>query len=145
MHTHIRTHAHAHAHSHGDQDETLSPQEREENSTFKRHICCHTYSNEYNLCSGYFPDFIPIDENECVCENPHFYNGRFLKQITNPRSRYNDNYFSKMKDAYGISKYIWGKTSPSSRIGTKGSRIGTPGECNNNINYNFKNELMVGG
>ena len=118
MPTRTRTRAHAQTHSHGDQDETLSPQEREGHSTLKRHICCHTLSNNYDLCSGYFPDFIPIDENKCVCENPHFYNGGFLKQVSNPRSKYNDNYFSEMIDAYSISKYIWGGAFPDSRVGT---------------------------
>ena len=95
------------------------------------------YSNKYNLCSGYFPDFIPLDKNvfnDLYSDNdfpkyyPYIFNGKYLKQISNSESKYNNKYFLEMKTAYDISKQFWGKPSPSSGIGTKGSGIGTQGE-----------------
>ena len=95
------------------------------------------YINKYNLCSGYFPDFITLNKNvfdDIYNDNnfpryyPYNFNGKYLKQISNSESKYNNKYFSKMKSAYDISKHIWGNPSPSSGIGTKGSGIGTQGE-----------------
>ena len=51
----------------------------------------YLYSNKYNLCSGYFPDFIfipPVFENSFIdTRNPRYYpliyNGKYTKQISN--------------------------------------------------------------
>ena len=128
------------------------------------------YSNKYNLCSGYFPDFIPLDnimfedlysDNNIPRYYPYRFNGKYLKQISNSESKYNNEYFFKMKTAYDISKHFWGKPSPSSGIGTKGSGIGTQGEqlsgrksnlninsiniddSNNSNNYNNNNDISI--
>ena len=109
------------------------------------------YSNKYNLCSGYFPDFITLDDNvfkDLYSDKnipkyyPYIFNGKYLKQISNSESKFNNKYFSKMKSAYDISKKFWGNPSPSSGIGTKGSGIGTQGE-NKDCRYSGIGEPTV--
>ena len=94
------------------------------------------YSNKYNMCSGYFPDFIlsPYLDN-CSSDGyfkndndvfingspnfidntddyyPHFRDGKFSKQISNANSKYNNSYFLKMKPIYKICKKVLGTIS----------------------------------
>ena len=121
----------------------------------------YIYGNKYNLCSGYFPDYIPLDDNaftKLYSDNdtpkyyPYIFNGRYLKQIYNSNSKYNYNYLSKKRTAYAISKKFWGGSSPSSiglvwtgrkfglsprsEIGARGSEIGTQGEQPNGRRLN---------
>ena len=92
---------------------------------------CMMYSNKYNMCSGYFPDFIlspnlnndnykgvyskNIDFNSFSNDSPNFNynsvdyypnfrNGKYSKQISNANSKYNNSYFHKLKPAYKICK-----------------------------------------
>ena len=75
----------------------------------------YVYVNKYNMCSGYLPDFITLDKksfNEMfnINNSPRYYpytmNGKYLKQISNFNSKYNSNYFSKMKFAHKLSRQI---------------------------------------
>ena len=95
---------------------------------------CIMYSNKYNMCSGYFPDFIlspnldredynggysnNIDNNAFSNDSPnfnydndnyypHFRNGKYSKQISNANSKYNNSYFYKLRPAYKICKKFW--------------------------------------
>ena len=79
--------------------------------------------NKYNLCSGYFPDYIPLDDNTFTKlysgnDNPKYYpytfNGGYLKQVYNPNSKYNYDYLLERRTAYAISKKFWGGSSLSS-------------------------------
>ena len=67
------------------------------------------YIFTHNLCSGYFPDYIPLDDNtftKLYSDNdkpkyyPYIVNGRYLKQIYNSNSKYNNDYLLKNKTAY---------------------------------------------
>ena len=60
------------------------------------------YKNKYNFCSGYFPDFIFLDENSFndmynINNFPRYYpyilNGKYLKQLSNFKRKYNNSYF----------------------------------------------------
>ena len=75
----------------------------------------YMYKNKYNFCSGYFPDFIFLDKNSFndmynMSNFPRYYpyvlNGNYLKQLSNFKSKYNNNYFSKMSFTHRLSKQI---------------------------------------
>ena len=79
------------------------------------------YIFTHNLCSGYFPDHIPLDDNTLAKlyndnDKPKYYpyivNGRYLKQIFNSNSKYNKDYLLKNKTAFAISKKFWGGSFP---------------------------------
>ena len=78
---------------------------------------------------------------------PYIHNGRFLKQLSNSRSKYNNNYFYNMRTAYNISKKLRDYPHASSRIGTLDPKTGTMIRCGinkNNLTYktnNFYNHL----
>ena len=82
---------------------------------------CILFTNKYNFCSGYFPDFIstlPINNDDFKYfypkDNfkysfsdgtidfsypnyyPQFNKGKYSKQISNVNSKYNNSYFYKM-------------------------------------------------
>ena len=78
------------------------------------------YILTHNLGSGYFPDYISLDDNtfnKLYSDNekpkyyPYIVNGRYPKQIFNSNSKYNNEYFFKMKTAYKISRKFWGGSS----------------------------------
>ena len=73
----------------------------------------HMYSNKYNFCSGYSPDFITLDDIDGYnfsrgSDHSHYYlyvnNNMYLKPLSNPLSKYNNGYFDKLRHAYKISK-----------------------------------------
>ena len=77
------------------------------------------YTNKYNFCSGYFPEFITLNDNlsynlsENNSDFNYYYlytkNGKYLKQLSNCNSRYDGKYFKEMYMAYKISKKLkWG-------------------------------------
>ena len=86
------------------------------------------YENKYNMCTGYFPEFIldpyldnfnfnndndvltngsPNLSNDINNYYPHFKDGKYSKQISNANSKYNNSYFLKMKPIYKICKKFW--------------------------------------
>ena len=77
----------------------------------------YMYSNKGNFCSGYFPDFITLDNmvgyNASEGNNySHYYlyikNKKYLKLLSNSKSKYNNRYFDDMSFAYKVSeKYKW--------------------------------------
>ena len=73
----------------------------------------YMYSNKNNFCSGYFPDFITLDNDigYSISEGnnySHYYlytkNNSYLKPLSNPMSKYNNKYFDDMNFAYKICK-----------------------------------------
>ena len=73
----------------------------------------YMYTNKNNFCSGYFPDFITLDNDICynISEGnnySHYYlytkNKRYLKTLSNSMSKYNNRYFDDMNFAYIVSK-----------------------------------------
>ena len=73
----------------------------------------YMYSNKHNFCSGYSPDFITLDSIDGYnfskgSDYSHYYlyvnNNMYLKPLSNPVSKYNNNYFDKLRHAYKISK-----------------------------------------
>ena len=71
------------------------------------------FTDRRNFCSGYFPDFITLDNiNAYELSKGNDYskyylytrNNKHLKQLANCRSKYNDNYFYNMYSAYKICK-----------------------------------------
>ena len=58
------------------------------------------------------------------------YNGKPIRQVSNPHSRFNNKYYFNMRSAHRISQHIFNGTSPSSSRGTRATRIGTKGEWN---------------
>ena len=93
---------------------------------------CMLYTNKYNFCSGYFPDFIlsptinNADFKDFYPKNnfnnsfsngspdfsypsyyPHFKEGKYSKQISNANSKYNNSYFCKLQPVYKICKKFW--------------------------------------
>jgi len=61
----------------------------------------YMYTNKNNFCSGYFPDFITLDNDICynISEGnnySHYYlytkNGKYLKTLSNSMSKYNNRY-----------------------------------------------------
>ena len=79
------------------------------------------YIYTHKLCSGYFPDHIPLDDNTFaklydVNDKPRYYpyivNGRYLKQIFNSNSKYNKDYLLNNMTAFAISKKFWGESFP---------------------------------
>ena len=61
------------------------------------------YINKYNFCSGYFPEFITLDDNVAydfskINNDPNYYylytkNNKYLKQVSNYNSKYDGEYF----------------------------------------------------
>ena len=91
----------------------------------------YMYKNNKNFCSGYFPDFITLDDPmyyQLSNNNNHrFYylktqNGKYLKYLSNKNSKYNNVYFNEMTDAYRISSMY----SNISLISDKSNNIQTP-------------------
>ena len=71
------------------------------------------YNKNKNFCSGYFPDFITLNDNsyyQLSNENNHnFYylyvkDGKYLKYLSNINSKYNNQYFKDMNYAYRVGK-----------------------------------------
>merc|ERR1712082_395778 len=94
-----------------------------------------------NNCQGYFPEFIFLSNsifNEIYNSQnapkyyPYIHNGKFLRQLSNSRSKYNNNYFYNIRTAHNISKKFRGNPHASSRIGTLDSRTGTMNRCGDN-------------
>ena len=77
----------------------------------------YMYTNKNNFCSGYFPDFITLDNDigYSISEGnnySHYYlytkNKRYLKPLSNSLSKYNNKYFDDMNFAYRVSnKHSW--------------------------------------
>ena len=77
----------------------------------------YMYTNKNNFCSGYFPDFITLDNDigYSISEGnnySHYYlytkNNSYLKPLSNPMSKYNNKYFDDMNFAYKIcKKHSW--------------------------------------
>ena len=79
------------------------------------------YIYTQKLCSGYFPDHIPLDFNTFnklydVNDKPRYYqyivNGRYLKQVFNSNSKYDRDYLLNNATAFAISKKFWGESIP---------------------------------
>merc|ERR1712055_459243 len=73
----------------------------------------HMYSNKYNFCSGYSPDFTTLDSIDGFnyskgSDMSHYYlyvnNNMYVKPLSNPVSKYDNGYFDKMRHAYQISR-----------------------------------------
>ena len=73
----------------------------------------YMYKSNKNFCSGYFPDFITLNDPmyyQLSNNNNHnFYylktqNGKYLKYLSNKSSKYDNLYFNNMVDAYRISR-----------------------------------------
>ena len=71
------------------------------------------YNKNKNFCSGYFPDFITLDDTSYYQlsngNNSNFYylyikNGKYLKYLSNKNSKYNNQYFNDMNYVYRVSK-----------------------------------------
>merc|ERR1712121_111484 len=125
----------------------------------------YMYNNKFNMCAGYFCDFIlyPSVDRQVDNSNDHKYNeslncmndnadlildyypvlsgGRYTKQLSNLNSKYNNDYFSKMSSIYKICKKFWKpqETSPSCRIVADSSRIGTNEEIVNTHQPKYSN------
>merc|ERR1712082_17240 len=68
---------------------------------------------EINRSCGYFPEFITLDKNNFnkIYDKtnypryyPYLFGGRFIKQVSNSKSKYNNQYFSDMKYIHEINK-----------------------------------------
>ena len=70
----------------------------------------YVYEKNKNFCSGYFPSFIilPIKKFNLISQNNQINNisnnyyikineGKYLKQVTNPNSKYDLNYLNNMR------------------------------------------------
>ena len=73
----------------------------------------YMYSNKHNFCSGYLPDFITLDSIDGYnfskgSDYSHYYlyinNNIYLKPLSSSLSKYNNEYFDKLRHAYKISK-----------------------------------------
>ena len=71
------------------------------------------YTKNKNFCSGYFPDFITLNDNSYYQlsngNNHNFYylyvkDKKYLKYLSNLNSKYNNKYFKDMNYAYRVSK-----------------------------------------
>ena len=106
------------------------------------------YSNNKNFCSGYFPDFITLDDPfyyQISNSNKYnFYylnvkNGKYLKYLSNKDSKYNNHYFNNMNYAYRVSKLyskntlISNNPSPSFRQRNSSSRYNKYKVINNKV------------
>ena len=91
---------------------------------------CVTYNNKSNLCSGYFPDFISDPYvDSCIFNNindgifidgppdfvadfkqyyPFVSENKYLKQISNANSKYDNSYFRNLRFEHKICKKFWG-------------------------------------
>ena len=75
------------------------------------------YTKNKNFCSGYFPDFITLnDKSYYQLSNGNNYNHyylyvkdkKYLKFLSNSNSKYNNKYFKDMNYAYRVSKkHLW--------------------------------------
>ena len=86
------------------------------------------YIYTQKLCSGYFPDHIPLDYNKfnklydvndkpCVIYDQYIVNGRYLKQVFNSNSKYDWEYLLNNEAAFAISRKFWGKSrTPPQKI-----------------------------
>ena len=70
------------------------------------------YKRNKDFCSGYFPNFITLDDDmyyhlsNSINHNFYYlriYNGKYLKYLSNNNSKYNNQYFDNLIDAYEIS------------------------------------------
>ena len=94
----------------------------------------HMYSNKYNFCSGYSPDFITLDSIDGFnyskgSDMSHYYlyvnNNMYVKPLSNPVSKYDNGYFDKMRHAYEISRVQgWWNTEIGNPIIPEESEIG---------------------
>ena len=73
----------------------------------------YMYKKNKNFCSGYFPDFITLDDPmhyQISNNNKHssYYlkiqKGKYLKYLSNKYSKYNNAYFNEMTDAHTIGR-----------------------------------------
>ena len=92
----------------------------------------YMYSNKGNFCSGYFPDFITLDNmvgyNASEGNNySHYYlytkNKKYLKPLSNPKSSYNNKYFDNMNFAYKVSKKFNWRLKEQSNVRFKESYL----------------------
>ena len=103
------------------------------------------YKRNKDFCSGYFPDFITLDDPMYYqlsnSNNHNFYylkihNGKYLKYLSNKSSKYNNLYFDNLTDAYVISKiYLdWSLNSSNPKVSfnQQNSEIGTNESIHNN-------------
>ena len=94
-------------------------------------------NNKNSLSTGYYPDIIYLESDNFSNtngfnhkNNPFMYNGKPIRQVSNSHSRYNNEYYLKMKSTYSISQHIFNGPSPSSSRGTRATSVGTKGEWN---------------
>ena len=76
-------------------------------------------NNKNNLNTGYYPDIIYLESDNFSNtydfnhkNNPFMYNGRPIRQVSNPHSKYNNKYYLKMKSAHRISQHIFNAPPP---------------------------------
>ena len=94
-------------------------------------------NNKNSLNTGYYPDIIFLETDDFSNtydfnnkDNPFMYNGKPIRQVSNPHSRFNNRYYLNMRSAHKISQHIFNGPSPSSSRGTRDTSIGTKGEWN---------------
>ena len=104
------------------------------------------YIYTQKLCSGYFPDHIPLDFNTFnklydINDKPRYYqyivNGRYLKQVFNSNSKYDWDYLLNNEAAFAISRKFWGKScklNPSHPVDSDGSG-GVGNRCRGNSQF----------
>ena len=80
------------------------------------------FERNKNFCSGYFPNFITLDDelyyhmSNNINHNYYYLrekNEKYLKYLSNNKSKYNNEYFDKLKYAYEISN-----TNPTKLLDT---------------------------
>ena len=76
-------------------------------------------NNKNSLNTGYYPDFIFLETDDFSNtygfnnkNNPFMYNGKPIRQVSNPHSRFNNRYYFNMRSAYKISQHIFNRPSP---------------------------------
>ena len=120
----------------------------------------YMYSNKHNFCSGYSPDFITLDSIDGYnfskgSDYSHYYlyvnNNMYLKPLSNPVSKYDNNYFDNLRHAYKISRSQgWWNTEKGIPIPGESEKgfISVGVDINNNDAYvpsnNFENNISSG-
>ena len=112
------------------------------------------------FCSGYFPDFITLNDPlyyQLSNSNKHnFYylnvkNGKYLKYLSNKKSKYDNHYFSNMTYAYRVSKIhskntlISNNPSISSKQKNSKSRYNKYKVINNKVQTHHGGGVKKGG
>ena len=107
------------------------------------------YIYTQKLCSGYFPDHIPLDFNTFnklydINDKPRYYqyivNGRYLKQVFNSNSKYDWDYLLNNEAAFAISRKFWGKScTPPKKSNNEYGNV-TRININNSSTINYSNK-----